>query len=167
MRTSLLSASIFLILISFGIGSLSAQTKKKRYVAKVYTLERRKFQGILESADDKGLYLARKIGDTSMFISANQIREIKLRRKGKSGVGTALGFFSGAVISGAAVIALRNDSKLENNLHAVGAVVFTFITSAIGGAISSKPDEVIKINGRNEDYLQVLKHLQSLTPQVN
>ncbi|MGV3507713.1 MAG: hypothetical protein ACO1N7_00385 [Sphingobacteriaceae bacterium] len=167
MRSSILSISISLILISFGINSLSAQTKQKRYVAKVYTLDRKRVQGILESADDKGLYLSSKRSKTPILVSAQQIKEIKLRRKGKSGTGTTIGFLSGLAIGGGAVAALHNDDRLENNLRIVGGVVFTFITTAIGGAISSRPDEVIKINGRTEDYLQSLKHLQSLTPQVN
>ena len=165
MGTSLRFIFFLTFLTLIGLNSLSAQSRQKRYVAKVYTLDRRIFQGILESADDKGIYLTRKIGDTSQFINALQIREIKLRAKGKSGTGTLIGFISGLAIGGGTAVALQNDDKLQNTLITVGAVLFTFTTTAIGGAISSRPDEVIHLSGRIEDYLQRLQHIKSFAPK--
>ena len=162
MRALLIPA--FILAAIFGLNvDLYAQSKTKPHVAKVYTMDDKRYDGTLESVNDKGVYLSSRVGDSSRFISAQQIREIKLRRKGKAGTGTAIGFFSGLAIGAGAVVALHNDDKLENNLRLVSAAVFTFITSAIGGAISSKPDEVIKINGRYEDYMQVIQHLKSLS----
>ena len=99
-----------------------------------------------------------------MFINALQIKELKLRRKSKASTGTTIGFLSGLAAGTGMVIALHNNDRVENAARTVGAVLFTFTTTAIAGAISSKPDEVIKINGRSEDYLQTLQHIQSFTP---
>ena len=165
MRTSLLFSFILTALFTLGVNGLSAQTKQKPYTAKVYTSNNRLVRGTLQSADDKGVYLSGRRGDTATFVNALQIKEIKLRRKNKSGTGSTIGFLFGAAAGVGAYIALDNGDKLENTIRALSGVLFTFTTTAIGGAISSRPDEVIHINGRNEDYLQVLQHLQSLSTQ--
>jgi hypothetical protein len=60
---------------------------------------------------------------------------------------------------------MHTDDKLENTLRGVGVVLVTFTTSAIGGVVSSGYNEVIRVNGRNEDYLQVLNRIQSFIPK--
>ncbi len=169
MKTNLLSLLALTIALTFICSSsLKAQTGKKSYTAKVYTLDNKKVKGILLAADDKGIYLSgrsSKAESKQIFITALQIREIKLRRKNKVGTGSTIGLLAGLAIGGGAYAALHSDDKLENTLHAVGAVLVTFTTSAIGGAVSSGYSEAIQINGRNEDYLQVLNRIQSFIPK--
>jgi hypothetical protein len=164
MRNFVLTTCFLAFFSVFGMNAGYAQ-KAKKYSAKVYTLNNRTYQGILQSVNENGLYLKRSSRDTATFVSVNQIRQIKLRRKGKTSTGTTIGFLTGLAAGTAAVVALHNDDKLENTIRIVGAAVFTFATTAIGGAIASRPDEVIKIYGRTEDYLQVLGHLKSLSLQ--
>jgi len=140
---------------------VSAQTKPKQYVAKVYTLDRKAVQGILQSANNQGIFIVRKVGDTSTFINALQIKQIKIRKKGKAGTGTAIGFFTGLAIGAGTAIALHSDDKLDNNVVSVGAVLFTFVTTAVGGAIASRPEDVILVNGNIEEYSLTLQKLQS------
>jgi hypothetical protein len=169
MKTYLLS----LFALTFALtlicsNSLKAQTGTKSYTAKVYTLENKKVRGVLVAADDKGIYLLGKSGRADSkpdFISASQIREIKLRRKNKVGTGTTIGLLTGLAIGGGAYAALHTDDKLENTLHGVGAVLVMFTTSAIGGAVSSGYSEAIQINGRNEEYRNVLNRIQSFIPK--
>lgn len=166
MKTSILSAFLLLFAI-FSSKSTSAQSNKNLHSAKVYTLNSKTWRGILTSADEKGIYLVRKLGDSSVFVNATQIKEIKLRRKGKSSTGTTIGFLTGLAAGTGGVIALHSQDRLENTLSVVGAVLLTFTTTAIGGAIASQPDEVIVINGRSEDYLQSLTRIKSFTPALN
>lgn len=160
MRISLSLISFFIV-IALGSVSVSAQTKPKQYVAKVYTLDRKAVQGILQSADNQGIFIIRKTGDTTTFINALQIRQIKLRKKGKAGRGTAIGFFSGLAIGAGTAIALHSDDKLNNSLFSVGAVLFTFATTAVGGAIASRPEDIILLNGNANEYAMALQKLQS------
>jgi hypothetical protein len=138
--------------------------KEKTYTVKVYTVENKITKGTLSSVDEKGVYVIQRTGDRPIFIDALQIKEIKLRRKGKSGTGTTIGFVTGLAIGIGSVVALNSDDQLENTLHDVGAAVFTFLTTAIGGAIGSRYDETISVNGRTEDYLQALQRLKGFAP---
>lgn len=165
MRATLLPAFVFFTLITlFRCDSLFAQSQSNLHFAKVYTLDQKVFRGILSAADDRGVYLVRKLGDSSVFVNASQIKEIKLRKRAKAGTGTTIGFLSGLAAGTGLVVALHNDDRLQNAMRTVGAVLLTFTTTAIAGAIASKPDEIIQINGRNEDFLQSLNHIKSFTP---
>ncbi|MBC8052689.1 MAG: hypothetical protein H7Y13_06465 [Sphingobacteriaceae bacterium] len=164
MRAAILSAFLIFFLISFRTTAVSAQSKRNVHSAKVYTQDRKIIRGILTSANDKGVFLLKRKEKMPTLIEVYQIREIQLRRKSKAGTGTTIGFLTGLAASTGAVVALHNEDRKENALRLLGGVLFTFSTTAIGGAISSKPDEVILINGRNEDYLQNLNKLKSFTP---
>ncbi|MFD2163952.1 hypothetical protein ACFSJU_16200 [Paradesertivirga mongoliensis] len=163
MKSALLFTFSFLIAAWLQVEPSVAQSKKSVYVAKVYTMDNKVVRGILNSADDKGLYLVRRLGDSAQFVNAAAIKEIKLRRKSKTNTGTTIGFLAGIAAGTGMVIALHNDDRLENTLRVVGGVLLTFTTTAIAGAISSHPDEVVHINGRTEDYLQSLSLIRSFT----
>lgn len=165
MRISFIYTLLLTILLAFGSNIHKVTAKEKRYSVKVYGMDKNISRGILESADEKGVYLVRKIGAVPVFINAANIKQIKLRRLSKSGTGTAIGFATGLAVGVAAVVALHSDDNLENTLHAVGGGLFTFLTTAIGGSIGSRYDESILVNGRAEDYLQTLTHLQSFAPK--
>jgi hypothetical protein len=166
MKVFFLSVLIFFF-ACFTIDRASAQSKKNLHFAKVSTFSGKTARGILYSADGKGLYLVRRIGDSSVFVSSAQIREIRLRRNAKTNTGTTIGFLTGLAAGTGAAVALNSDDRLQNTLNVVGAVLLTFTTTAIAGAISSRPDEVIQINGRTEDYLQTLNRIKTFTPRLN
>lgn len=166
MRISLIYTLLLTVLLSFGSNIHSVTAKEKRYSVKVYSMDNKISKGILQSADAKGIYLVGKTGAKPTFIPSLNIKQIKLRRLGKSGTGTAIGFATGLVVGVAAVVALHSDDNLENTLHAVGGGLFTFLTTAIGGSIGSRYDETVVINGRDEDYLQTLTRLQSFFPKA-
>lgn len=165
MRISFLYFLLLTVLLSFGSNFQAVAAKGKRYSVKVYGMDKKISRGILQSADEKGIYLVRKTGTVPAFIAATDIKQIELRRLGKSGTGTAIGFGTGLAASVAAMGLLHSTDNTENVLHAVGGGVFTFLTTAIGGSIGSRYDESILINGRNEDYLQTLSRLQGFTPK--
>lgn len=166
MKSALLFTFSFLIALSLQVEPSVAQSKRNVYVAKVYTMDNKVLRGILNSADDKGLYLVRRLGDSTQFVNSSLIKEIKLRRKSKTNTGTTIGFLAGIAAGTGMVIALHNDDRLENTLRIVGGVLLTFTTTAIAGAISSHPDEVVHINGRTEDYLQSLSLIRSFTAEA-
>ncbi len=62
MRIYLLSAFLLGILTIGCVNTSFAQRKQKQYVAKVYTLDNKIVRGALRSAEDKGLYLAGRMG---------------------------------------------------------------------------------------------------------
>ncbi|MBC7914013.1 MAG: hypothetical protein H7Y07_07815 [Pyrinomonadaceae bacterium] len=167
MRIHLKITLLITVLLSIFAGSKSANAKEKRYTIKVYGMDNKITKGTLESVDEQGVYVFQKVGIAPVFINALQIKEIKLRKKGKAGIGTTIGFITGLAIGTAAVLTLQNDDKLENTLHIVGGGLFTFLSTAIGGAIGSKYSESFLIQGRTEDYLQTLQKLKSFTPAVN
>lgn len=158
MKLSLLGFILFLSVCSVNV---SAQSRSKQYVAKVYTLNRKAVQGILHSVNNEGIYLVRKIGDTPSFINALEIKKINIRKKGKAGTGTTIGFFTGLALGAGTAIALHSDDKVKNNITNVGAVLFTFATTAIGGSITGKPEAVIWINGIAHEYSAVSQKLKS------
>lgn len=162
-----LSLISFIVLFVMGSVHVSAQTKSKQYVAKIYTLDRKVVQGILKSANNEGISIVKKVGDTPIFISALQIKRINIRKKGKAGTGTTIGFFSGLALGAGTAIALHSDDKVKNNITSVGAVLFTFATTAIGGAITSKPEAVIWVNGIADEYSLTLRKLQSYSLDAN
>ena len=85
----------YIFLLSLSINIFSFQTsfaKEKRYSIKVYGMDNKIKKGVLESVDDKGIYVVPKIGGTPYFIEYTQIKLLKLRRKNKSGTGSTIGF---------------------------------------------------------------------------
>lgn len=155
--------SVFL-LIAFQPAKLEAQTRQKYYNVKVYTLDKKVVRGVLNSVDDTGVYLMKRKNNVPEQISPVSIKLIKLTRKSKSSTGSLIGFLSGAAISTGTILSLDMKDKYDV-IRIAGGVLFTFTTTAIGGAISSRPDEVIHINGRTEDYLQNLNRLKTFTPK--
>jgi len=164
MRIQSIYSIFFTVLLFFIIGIFSASAKEKAYTVKVYGTDNKVKHGTLKSVTDKGIYILNRTSKEEIFLPATEIRQIKLRRKGKSGTGTTIGFFSGLAVGAAGIAALHSDDKLKNTSYAVGAVLFTFISTAVGGAIGSAYDETVTINGKNEDYLQTLERLKSFAP---
>ena len=157
----------YIFLLSLSINIFSIQTsfaKEKRYSIKVYGMDNKIKKGVLESVDDKGIYVVPKIGGTPYFIESTQIKLLKLRRKNKSGTGSTIGFALGIGAGVSGYTALNGNDNLVNTLYAVSGVVVTYFMTAIGGAIGSQYDETFQINGRSEDYLQTLQTLKSFTP---
>jgi hypothetical protein len=133
MKVFIKSTFTLILLVSLLTGKSFAQSKKNLHLFKIYTLDRKISRGILDSVDNNGLYLVKRIGRPRTFISANQIKTIKLRRKSKASTGTTIGFLTGLAAGTGAAIALHNDDRVENAIRTVSAVLFTFATTAVAG----------------------------------
>jgi len=163
MRIPLLFTVFLSALFSFSAITTNAQNKKKIYTAKVSSLDRKAYHGILKSADDKGIYLVTKKDTAVKFIAGSQIRSIKIKTKNS---GTS-GFLTGAALglaAGATGVYLADDNGADKGIvigTAVGGVWLAFITGAIGAKITGPYKEKIYLTSRNGDYLEHLNVIKS------
>ena len=162
--------TFFAILLCFPV-TLQAQQKKnkvKTYKVWVTLIDGFEKNGILYAADEHGLKIMNAqtmdISDI-MFVKASDINVIKLRQKGKVGMGALLGAAGGIAVGTAIGSSVPKEegflSGISNSMNVAGGIIIgTAMGTGIGVAAGSSK-KVIQINNHLGVYKEQLPTLQS------
>ncbi len=151
-------------MVIFAVNVASAQKKNKQYTSKVYLTSNKVERGVLQSADEKGIYILDR-RDSTHFIDLSQIAVLKLRPKKAASRGAVIGLLTGLAIGATATYFIEPDDALERTVSAVGTAGLSFASMAIGGSIGSRARETFQINGNRQDFLQHLQQIKSFSLQ--
>ena len=153
--------------------SSGEQTQKKQTYYKVWVRKTGGifFRGILYSADENGVYVTGKNGETGYLIEPNEIISIKVRRKGKVGKSALIGGLAGFVLVGGLTYLTyqEQDCFMCNLFYSTKAeaalfygIPFGLLGSGVGALVGTKK-EIFIINGDTELYMNLLNKLNEYT----
>ncbi|NNK88213.1 MAG: hypothetical protein HKO90_08020 [Flavobacteriaceae bacterium] len=163
MKSKCIGSVITLLLLTgfvFSQREFKGQTVYKTWV-ELENVEIR--DGVLLRADESGITVRiYPAGNEPVDrkISAEEIIEIKLRRKGKVGKGVLYGALGGMVV-GAAAGASDDSGYLGPEFGALAGGVFGIIPGSLVGLTVGAGKEKIVINKNKNTYLENLKSLKS------
>jgi len=148
--------------------------KIKVYKAWVKLLDGSKAKGVLYAADSSGVKLSDGItSDNLNTLSAEKIKEIRIRKKGRVGKGVWIGALSGATFGAIMGIASGDDeagwfSFSKEEKAAMNAIGLGTLGAGIGALVATGKKKII-INGDLNNYKIQLGLIQSysLNPNIN
>ena len=154
-----LTILMVLLLVAPNICAQNKTKKIKVYKVWVTKMDGSKVRGFFYAADAQGVTISNsKTPDESnlLLVEAENIRLIKMRRKGAVGKGAGIGFLSGAAFGGIIGYAGGDDepgllSATKETKAGVGAIVFGLVGTGVG-AIVGTGKKKIHIDGNIETY---------------
>jgi len=157
---------LFVLLICFGFSSqVSLAQKNTSHKYKVWVKSKdhtMNIDGYLNKIDDNALTLM-KSGGYEKTVSWEDIKSVKLRKKGNIKRGLLYGFITGVGLGGIVGFSTGGGFVSRRNSALVGGIPLGLLGGIIGGGIGSIKD-YIPINGNEKGQKEKLKKYL-LTPQ--
>ena len=152
------------------INAQSKTKKVKTYKIWITMMDKSKEKGILYAADEAYIKISKTNAlDASNLtvIDAQNIDQIKIRKKGKVGTGALIGGLSGVGLSVLAGVSADTDGFFSQEETAMlTGILFVPLGTGIGAAIGSSRQN-IAVNGNINNYLNWLKAIQSYSFHPN
>lgn len=167
-----ISAVLFLMLFNLAVSHLSAQKKKNRpYIARVTQLDGKIVEGILSATDENSITLRnKKAPESAIVIHPETIKKIKIRRKGGTGRGAAIGAGVG-LLSGVILGYAQGDDpgcadcwwawQLQAEDYALAYGVLLAPIGAMTGVIIGSKGPKFVIKGSREAYLDQISEIRN------
>jgi hypothetical protein len=167
---------LILLFIAPGLYCQNKTGKKKVYKVWVTKMDGSKIYGFLFAANEQGISITETKsleGLNSILVEVENIREIRVRRKGSVGRGAGWGAVSGAALG--AIIGLASGDDPENQfLYSASAEekagVSAIVLGGIGGgfgAIIGTGKKKILIDGNTKVYVSQLTTLKNYSLTYN
>jgi hypothetical protein len=152
-----MNLKLFTFLLFFGLTAhdVFSQIKIKRYDAVVRTVSGRRFKGVLETVDDKGLTI--RFHKVSKLISADSIKTIRIKRYNAQNRNLLAGGLLG-LASGLTIYKLESD---KGNLQPINLPVILVSSTLTGAAIFGTINSITSVekykNVNQQGYYQQIK----------
>ena len=156
---------VFLMPFSYGLNAQSSEKTTKVYKVWLTKMDGSKTKGVLYSADDQSIKIAKnKIFGSSdlIVIDGEKIDLIKIRRRGKIGRSTWIGAASGVGFGVLFGLAVDESDGYGGLVTSASGLFFGLVGTAAGAGVGTIKKR-IRISGNSEIYSSNLAYLQSIS----
>jgi hypothetical protein len=162
---SILFLLAFLMPFSYGLNVQNSSKETKIYKVWVTTMNGSKTKGILSSANEQSIKIAKKKSSNNsdvIAVNGDNIAIIKIRRRGKIGRSTWIGAAAGVGVGVVFGLAVDEVDLYGGSVTTAKGLFFGIVGTGVGAGIGTIKKK-IRINGDSEIYSSNLPFLTSIS----